>query len=76
MVYLLVSWVLNISTQNIQFKLIDHVELVDDADLNKTQRKKFWHTMDIGSRALIYNKCKEIVRIDEDLEVDLFPDVG
>ena len=56
--------------------LIDHVELVDDADLNKTQRKKFWHTMDIGSRALIYNKCKEIVRIDEDLEVDLFPDVG
>lgn len=56
--------------------LIDHVELVDDADLNKTQRKKFWHTMDTGSRVLIYNKCKEIVRIDEDLEVDLFPDVG
>lgn len=56
--------------------LIDHVEMVDDADLNKTQRKRFWHTMDIGSRALIYNKCKEIVRIDEGLEVDLFPDVG
>lgn len=56
--------------------LIDHVELVDDADLNKTQRKKFWYKMDIGSRVLIYNKCKEIVRIDEDLEVDLFPDVG
>ena len=56
--------------------LIEHVELVDDADLNKAQRKKFWHKMDIGSRALIYNKCKEIVRIDEDLEVDLFPDVG
>lgn len=56
--------------------LIDHVELVDDVDLNKTQRKKFWYKMDIGSRVLIYNKCKEIVRIDEDLEVDLFPDVG
>ena len=56
--------------------LISHVELVDDADLNKAQRKKFWYKMDIGSRVLIYNKCKEIVRIDENLEVDLFPDVG
>lgn len=55
--------------------LINHVELVGDADLNKTQRKQFWHKMDIGVRVLIYNKCKEIVRIDEDLEVDLFPDV-
>lgn len=53
--------------------LIDHVELVGDADLNKAQRKKFWHKMDIGTRVLIYNRCKEIVRIDEDLEVDLFP---
>ena len=56
--------------------LIDHVELVGDADLNKTERKKFWNTMDIGSRVLIYNKCKEIVRVDEDLEVDLFPSLG
>ena len=56
--------------------LINHVELVGDADLNKSQRKKFWQTMDIGSRVLIYNKCKEIVRVDEDLEVDLFPPVG
>jgi len=56
--------------------LINHVELVGDSNLNKTQRKKFWHTLDIGARVLIYNKCKEIVRIDEDLEVELFPDVG
>jgi len=56
--------------------LIDHVELVGDADLNKTQRKKFWNTVDVGARVLIYNKCKEIVRLDADLEVDLFPDVG
>lgn len=56
--------------------LIDHVELVGDADLNKTQRKKFWHKLDVGTRILIYNRCKEIVRIDEDLEVDLFPPVG
>lgn len=56
--------------------LINHVELVGDADLNKTQRKKLWHTMDIGTRVLIYNRCKEIVRVDEDLEVDLFPSIG
>ena len=56
--------------------LIDHVELVGDEDLNKSDRKKFWKSLDIGVRTLIYNKCKEIVRIDEDLEVDLFPDVG
>lgn len=56
--------------------LIDHVELVGDEDLNKSARKKFWKTIDIGTRVLIYNRCKEIVRIDEGLEVDLFPDVG
>ena len=56
--------------------LINHVEMVDDEDLNKSARRKFWKTVDIGTRALIYNKCKEIVRIDEGLEVDLFPDVG
>ncbi|WP_407454405.1 hypothetical protein [Methanobrevibacter sp.] len=55
--------------------LINHVELVGDAELNETGRMKFWHGMDIGLRVLIYNKCKEIIRIDEDLEVDLFPDV-
>lgn len=54
--------------------LIDHVELVRDDNLTKPQRKKFWHTVDIGTRVLIYNHCKEIIRIDEDLEVDLFPD--
>ena len=56
--------------------LINHVELVDDEDLNKTARKEFWKKIDIGVRVLIYNKCKAIVRVDEDLEVDLFPDVG
>jgi len=56
--------------------LINHVELVGHEDLNKSARKKFWKTMDIGTHVLIYNRCKEIVRIDEDLEVDLFPDVG
>ena len=56
--------------------LIKHVELVDDMDLNKSQRKKFWYGLDIGVRVLIYNKCKEIVRVDEDLGVELFPDAG
>lgn len=56
--------------------LIGHVELVGDEDLSKSQRKKVWHTIDMGSRVLIYNKCKEIIRVDEDLEVDLFPPVG
>jgi Asp-tRNA(Asn)/Glu-tRNA(Gln) amidotransferase C subunit len=55
--------------------LINHVELVGDTDLTKKERKKLWQTMDIGSRVLIYNRCKEIIRVDEDLEVELFPDV-
>lgn len=55
--------------------LINHVELVDDADLTKAQRKKFWNVVDPGVRTLIYNRCREIVRVDDDLEVDLFPDV-
>lgn len=55
--------------------LIDNVELLNDSNLNKTQRKKFWQTMDLGSRVLIYNKCKEIANIDENLEVELFPSV-
>ena len=56
--------------------LIENVELVDDECLTKTQRKKFWTTLDIGTRVLIYNRCKEIIRIDENLEVELFPPVG
>lgn len=55
--------------------LIDHVELVGDGNLTKAQRKKIWTTIDIGSRVLIYNKCKKIVRVDEDLEVELFPSI-
>lgn len=55
--------------------LIDHVELVGDANLTKTARKKFWKKIDIGTRVLIYNKCKEIVRIDEGFEEKLFPPV-
>ena len=47
--------------------LINHVELVGDENLNKTARKKFWKTIDIGTRVLVYNHCKEIVRSDDGL---------
>ena len=55
--------------------LVKHVELVDDTDLSESEREKFWGTIDVGTRALIYNKCKELAKIDEDLEVDLFPSI-
>ena len=56
--------------------LIDHVELVDDENLSKKDRRKFWRNIDLGTRTLVYNKCKEILKVDEELEVDLFPSIG
>lgn len=56
--------------------LIGHVELLDDDSLSRDDRERFWKEMDLGARALIYNKCKEILNIDEQLEVDLFPSIG
>ncbi len=53
--------------------LINHVELIMDNDLSITEREHFWKEMDLGSRALIYEKCKTILQIDHDLEVELFP---
>ena len=53
--------------------LVDHVEFVEDSQLSQEARRQFWESMDVGTRALIYNKCKDILRIDEELEVDLFP---
>ena len=53
--------------------LINHVELVGDENLDKNERETFWKNIDLGTRVLIYHKCKEIAKIDEELEVDLFP---
>lgn len=55
--------------------LINHVEFVDDISLSREEREHFWNTMDVGTRALIYEKCKTILKIDEELEVDLFPPI-
>ena len=55
--------------------LIDHVEFVDDATISREEREIFWKEMDLGTRALVYNKCKDILKIDEQLEVDLFPPI-
>lgn len=56
--------------------LIDHVVLVNDENLSKKERTRFWKNFDIGTRTLVYNKCKEILKVDEELEVDLFPSLG
>lgn len=56
--------------------LINHVEFVDDESLTEIEQKSLWTSFDIGTRTLIYNKCKEILKVDEDLEVDLFPVIG
>lgn len=54
--------------------LIDHVEMsADDETLSHDIQVKLWHTIDIGTRNLIYAKCKEILKIDEELETELFP---
>lgn len=53
--------------------LVNHVELLNDTTLSYEERLHFWSTMDLGTRTLVYNKCKNILKIDEELEVDLFP---
>ena len=54
--------------------LIDQVEMsADDETLSHDIQVKLWHTIDIGTRNLIYAKCKEILKIDEELETELFP---
>lgn len=53
--------------------LINNVEFVDDESLTDIERRQLWTSFDIGTRTLIYNKCKEILKVDEDLEVELFP---
>lgn len=54
--------------------LIDHVEMsADDETLPHEIQEKLWHSIDIGTRNLVYAKCKEILKIDEELETELFP---
>lgn len=64
------------NNDNILNFLIDHVEFIDDTALPRSERERFWREMDLGTRALVYNKCKDILKIDEELEVDLFPSIG
>ena len=63
------------SNERITEFLIKHVDLVDDEDEPLTQelQERLWHKIDMGTRNLIYAKCKEILKIDENLEVELFP---
>lgn len=55
--------------------LIEHVELLNDTALSRQEREHFWKEMGPGIRALVYEKCKHILKIDEELEVDLFPSI-
>lgn len=62
------------SNERVTQFLIDHVEMsADDETLPHEIQVKLWHTIDIGTRNLVYAKCKEILKIDEDLETELFP---
>ncbi len=63
------------NNDNILNFLINHVELLDDTTLSQVERERFWKEMDLGTRALVYNKCKDILKIDEQLEVELFPSI-
>lgn len=56
--------------------LLNHVELIVDPPLTREEYEILWKELGLGTRALVYEKCKEILKIDEDLEVDLFPAIG
>ena len=56
--------------------LINHVELSEDHNqFSKEDQEKLWHLIDMDTRAVIYAKCEEILKSNERLEVELFPDI-
>lgn len=55
--------------------LLNNVELIVTPSLSREEYEQFWKEMGLGVRALVYEKCKELLKIDEELEVDLFPSV-
>ena len=55
--------------------LLNNVELIVTPALSREEYEQFWKEMGLGVRALVYEKCKELLKIDEELEVDLFPSV-
>ena len=56
--------------------LLNNVELIVDPPLTREEYESLWKELGLGTRALVYEKCKEILKIDEGLEVDLFPAIG
>ena len=57
--------------------LINHVDLIEDDNtpMTKEIQIKLWHKIDMSTRNAIYVKCKELLRIDQELEVELFPSI-
>ena len=55
--------------------LMNNIELLTEPPLSCEEYQHLWHELGVGTRALVYEKCKELLRIDEELEVDLFPSV-
>ena len=55
--------------------LLNNVELIVDPPFIREEYVSLWKELGLGTRALVYEKCKELLRIDEELEVDLFPSI-
>lgn len=55
--------------------LLNNVELIVDPPFTREEYVSLWKELGLGTRALVYEKCKELLRIDEELEVELFPSV-
>lgn len=55
--------------------LLNNVELIIDPPFSREEYVQLWKELGLGTRALVYEKCKELLRIDEELEVDLFPSI-
>lgn len=55
--------------------LMNNVELLTEPPLSHDEYEHLWKELGLGTRALVYEKCKELLKIDEDLEVDLFPSI-
>ena len=55
--------------------LMNNVELLTEPPLSQEEYHHLWYELGLGTRALVYEKCKELLRIDEELEVDLFPSI-
>lgn len=63
-------------SQDITQILAKTVDFVDDPEKPYHEKLNFWKKIDLSVRVLLFNKVREKLNIQDDLNENLFPDVG